>query len=202
MNTKKQWQKCPNILKTGGNFMELLNVYLTNLGKYNEGELVGEWFHLPAEEEEIEAAMKRIGIGKTDQFGQLYEEYFITDYDSYIGDHGYGEYADIYEINEKVKEIADCVTTEDELEIFKAILDDIYDIDEAISIFRNQDYVNYSDCKTMYEVAEEIIYECGYLQDAPKLLADFFDYEAFGRALDINEHFVQMENGGYIQITR
>lgn len=182
--------------------MKYLNVFLTNLGKYNEGELVGEWIELPLSEEEIEDAKKRIGIGETDEFGQPYEEYFITDYESYIGSHSFGEYENIYEINETIQEIADCVTTEDELEIFKAILDDVYGIDEAISIFRNQDYIDYSDCKSMYEVAEEIVYEGGYLRDAPKLLADYFDYEAFGRALEINDHFVQMENGGYIQVIR
>jgi len=182
--------------------MNYLNVFLTNLGKYNEGELVGEWVELPLDEEEIEEAMKRIGIGLTDIFGQPYEEYFITDYESYIGNHRFGEYENIYELNETIQEIADCVTTEDELEIFKAILDDCDSIDEAISIVRNQDYINYSNCDSMYEVAENIIFECGYLQNAPKLVADFFDYEAFGQYLDANDHFVEMESGGYIQITR
>jgi len=54
----------------------------------------------------------------------------------------------------------------------------------------------------MYEVAEEIIYEGGYLQGVPDVVANYFDYEAFGRDLDINDHFVEMENGGYIQIIR
>ena len=32
----------------------MIKVYLANLGKYNEGELVGEWLELPCTEEEME----------------------------------------------------------------------------------------------------------------------------------------------------
>lgn len=38
-----------------------LKVFLTNLGKYNEGELVGKWLELPATDEEIEEVKERIG---------------------------------------------------------------------------------------------------------------------------------------------
>ncbi|MEE7988226.1 antirestriction protein ArdA, partial [Clostridioides difficile] len=31
----------------------MLNIYITNLGKYNEGELIGEWAELPVNEEEL-----------------------------------------------------------------------------------------------------------------------------------------------------
>lgn len=32
----------------------MLRIYLTNLGKYNEGQLVGEWVELPVIEEAFE----------------------------------------------------------------------------------------------------------------------------------------------------
>ena len=51
----------------------MLKIYLTNLGKYNEGELVGEWVELPATDEELEKVKERIGINK------FYEEWFITE---------------------------------------------------------------------------------------------------------------------------
>ena len=60
--------------------------FVTNLGKYNEGELVGEWVHFPTTEEEMKKVFERIGIGSKDEFGQVYEEWFITDYDCSI--HG------------------------------------------------------------------------------------------------------------------
>ena len=55
--------------------------FVTNLGKYNEGMLVGEWVKLPTTEEEMQKVFERIGIGKQDEFGQPYEEWFITDYE-------------------------------------------------------------------------------------------------------------------------
>ena len=30
-----------------------IEAFVTNLGKYNEGELVGEWVHFPTTEEEM-----------------------------------------------------------------------------------------------------------------------------------------------------
>ena len=56
--------------------------FITNLGKYNEGALVGEWVKFPTTAEELKKVFERIGIGAKDDFGQTYEEWFITDYDS------------------------------------------------------------------------------------------------------------------------
>ena len=60
-----------------GNF----EAFVTNLGKYNEGELVGEWVKFPTTQEEMQKVLERIGIGSVDDFGQPYEEIFITDYE-------------------------------------------------------------------------------------------------------------------------
>ena len=50
--------------------------YITNLGKYNEGQLVGEWIDFPIAENELKDTLQRIGIN------EQYEEYFFTDWDS------------------------------------------------------------------------------------------------------------------------
>jgi len=57
--------------------------FITNLGKYNEGELVGEWVKFPTTQEKLQEVFERIGIGSKDDFGNPYEEWFITDYDCY-----------------------------------------------------------------------------------------------------------------------
>lgn len=75
--------------------------FITNLGKYNEGELIGEWVKFPTTAEEIKAALDSIGIGQKDDFGYAYEEWFITDYDCYV-DGLYdklGEYVNLDELN-------------------------------------------------------------------------------------------------------
>ena len=38
--------------------------FITNLGKYNEGFLVGEWVKFPVTNEEMQAVFRRIGIGR------------------------------------------------------------------------------------------------------------------------------------------
>ena len=50
----------------------LFEAYITNLGKYNEGELVGETLKFPTTTEEVQGLLKRIGVD-----GVRYEEFFI-----------------------------------------------------------------------------------------------------------------------------
>ena len=75
--------------------------FITNLGKYNEGELVGEWVKFPTTTTELKKVFERIGIGSEDDFGNPYEELFITDYDCYVGGlyDKRGEYANLDELN-------------------------------------------------------------------------------------------------------
>ena len=40
----------------------LFEAYITNLGKYNEGELVGETLKFPTTTEDVQALLKRIGV--------------------------------------------------------------------------------------------------------------------------------------------
>lgn len=80
--------------------MDLLNVAVTNLGKYNEGTLIFEWLKLPATEEEIQECFKKIGLN------EKYEEYFITDYESDVG-LKCSEYENLEELNEKIQQLED-----------------------------------------------------------------------------------------------
>lgn len=93
---------------------------ITNLGKYNEGALVGEWVKFPTTLEELKKVFERIGIGAKDDFEQTYEEWFITDYDCYV-DGLYdllGEYANLDELNHLTSKL-DCMN-QDEYERFQA----------------------------------------------------------------------------------
>ena len=88
--------------------MAEIKIFVTNLGKYNEGYLVGEWLELPATDEEIAATLERIGISdKPDALGRYYEEYFITDYESDIDGFTCGEYESISNLNEIAEALAD-----------------------------------------------------------------------------------------------
>lgn len=82
--------------------------FITNLGKYNEGDLVGEWVKFPTTAEEMQKLFERIGIGSKDDFGQPYEEWFITDYDCYVDDlyDKLGEYEnlDCYDVYPDIRD--------------------------------------------------------------------------------------------------
>ena len=80
-----------------GNF----EAFVTNLGKYNEGELVGEWVKFPISAEEMQKVFERIGIGSKDEFGQPYEEWFITDYECPVSGvyDMLGEYENLDKLN-------------------------------------------------------------------------------------------------------
>jgi len=64
-------------------------VYIANLGKYNEGYLVGAWFTFPIDEEDVK---EKIGLN------EQYEEYAIHDTDNFP--IAIGEYISIEELNE------------------------------------------------------------------------------------------------------
>ena len=74
----------------------ILEAYVTNLGKYNEGELASTLLKFPTTKEEVQAALKRIGIDNI-----RYEEIFIADYDGRLPELNacLGEYESIDELN-------------------------------------------------------------------------------------------------------
>ena len=71
-----------------------MQVYIANLGKYNEGELVGDWFSFPLDEEVI---AERIGLNAE------YEEYAIHDTDNFPME--ISEYTSIEELVEHKDDI-------------------------------------------------------------------------------------------------
>lgn len=101
----------------------MMNIYLTNLGKYNEGELVGEWVQLPISNEELQKVFERIGINEE------YEEYFITDYECDF--YEIGEYENIDTLNEIAEKIDNL--DEEQEQVVKVLMSECgYDLDDAI----------------------------------------------------------------------
>ena len=82
--------------------MLTINAFITNLGKYNEGYLIGEWVNFPLSKEDEKRLFERIGISsEPDENGNYYEEYFITDFESELPIYDlYGEYVSIQTLND------------------------------------------------------------------------------------------------------
>lgn len=169
----------------------MMKIYLTNLGKYNEGELVGKWISLPISEEELEKAMQEIGINEE------YEEYFITDYECDIDGLEIGEYSNLEELNELAETLEDM--DDADAKAFTAYIQNGSNFEEALEGVQNGDYRIYYNCNDMEDVAMEVVEECGYLQNVPENVARYFDYEAFGRDLAIEGTFIYVD-GDYVEI--
>lgn len=90
----------------------------TNLGKYAEGQLVGETLKFPTTTEEVQSLLKRIGVD-----GVRYEEIFITSFDSdVLGLHEHlGEYENIDELNYLAALLSEM--DQSDLEKFEAVID-------------------------------------------------------------------------------
>ena len=76
--------------------MAFIEAYVTNLGKYSEGELASEPLKFPTTTEEVQALLKRIGVDNIQ-----YEEIFIADYGGDLPELNacLGEYESIDELN-------------------------------------------------------------------------------------------------------
>lgn len=171
----------------------MLRIYLTNLGKYNEGMLIGEWVKLPISEEELSNVFDRIGINDE------YEEYFITDYESDIDGLKVGEYENIDDLNELAEALEDLDSEEEN--VLSVMLEDGYTFEEALEKVKDGDYIVYSNCSSMEDVAYQVIEESGLLDGVPERVTRYFDYEAYGRDLEIEGTFYQIDND-YIEIIK
>ena len=177
--------------------------FVTNLGKYNEGELVGEWVKFPTTAEEMKQVFDRIGIGKTGDFGQVYEEWFITDYDCYV-DGLYdklGEYESLDELNYLASKLDEM--DRGEYEQFQAAMeigDHSGSVQEIINLTENLDcYDVYPGIEDYDDLGRYYIDELDAMQ-VPEHLRNYIDYEAYGRdiALDESGDFTSF---GYVRDT-
>lgn len=172
--------------------VSLFEAYITNLGKYNEGELVGKTLKFPTTPQEVQALLKDIGVD-----GIRYEEFFITSFDGdVLGLYDYlGEYENLDELNHLA-----CLLSEldqGELEKFEAVIDGgshTSSVAGLINLTQNLDcFEFYPDIEGEEDLGRYFTEDLAI----PAELKDYFDYEAYGRDVSINEggHFAP---GGYV----
>ena len=169
----------------------LFEAYITNLGKYNEGELVGETLKFPTTKEEVQGLLKRIGVD-----GVRYEEFFITSFDGDV--LGLYDYLTEYENLDELNHLA-CLLSEldkSDLEKFEAAVasgEHTSGVGDLINLVENLDcydfYIGVSDDETLGRIYAEDM----ELINIPENLRDYFDYEAYGRDMRINE------DGGFVK---
>lgn len=150
-----------------------MKAYITNLGKYNEGCLVGKWIDFPIDEDDFESELESIGVKEN----TMYEEWFVTDYDCSLFDmyDAFGEYPSIDDINEVAEALED-----NESEV--TALMEVCSYTDALRYLESKNYTFYEGM-TLEDVAYELVEECYNL---PEIAQRYFDYKAFARDLSFD----------------
>ena len=165
----------------------IIKVAITNLSAYNEGYLIYKWLELPATPEEIEDAYNAVKRSELD------EEFFISDYETCITGLKIGEYESIEKLNELAEQFQ-------ELDEYDRLIFEAYanytDFEEVLEKLNNNELEGcvYYDCDNMEDVAEQVVEAMGLLDQMPENLRYYFDFEAYGRDLDIEGTFIKLND--------
>ena len=155
-----------------------MKIFITNLGMYNEGYLVGKWVKLPVSEDKLDEVLKAIGIN------EYYEEFFISDFENerIIGlSEVVSEYSSVQALNKLAQRLEEL--SDDEADKLGAVLEyeacrSVSDVLELLDELDNFDLLTdvTDDEELGYYYAEEY---CSI--DIPENIQPYFDYEAYGR---------------------
>ena len=179
-----------------------IEAYVTNLGKYNEGELVGEWVKFPVTLDELKAVYERIGIDAE------HEEVFITDYD--IDLYGVSNQLGEFESLDKLNYLAGVLEnlSASDREKYEAVLESGISVEQSgIDGLINLAY-NLEKYDLLTEVKDEddlgrYYAELSFgadLKERMGELADYIDFERYGSDCQINEAGM-FTDAGYMRDT-
>lgn len=177
----------------------LFEAYITNLGKYNEGELIGKTLKFPTTAQDVQSLLKRIGVD-----GMRYDEIFITSFDGDV--LGLCDHLSEYENLDELNHLAYLLSGLDqgELEKFEAVIDSgehTSSVADLINLAQNLDCYEFYRGLEDDEALGRVYVEEMEALDVPEHLRNYFDYEAYGRDIRINDdgHFAP---GGYVMNNR
>lgn len=166
--------------------------YIACLGLWNEGIDKGRWIDFPIDSDEFNEILSDIGCDDE------HEEYFFPDWESPVN---FGEYASYDHVNDVAERLEDI---DEDDEIIEAILYEYScNIEEGLTILEDGNYTFHDNCDGMGDVARQVIADfyclgCNHSKDIDLLLR-YFDYEAYGRDLEIEGHYIPAD-GGYIEL--
>lgn len=177
--------------------MDVLRGALTNLGKYNEGDLDYVWVSFPCDEDDFQDSLKKIGIGEDRGDGSVDEEWFFSDWDTdydWVDLSNLGEYEDFDDVNEYAESLENIVDDGNEEE-FRAAMEYSGDFHDAVDLVETGSVEKISDESMSNRMDEAIGY---YYVDSIGFsglsnVENYFDYEAYGR--DIRLEYYPMDNG-------
>ena len=195
----------------------MLNVWIGNLGKYNEGELVGDWLELPKTKDEIDKFLKEnVGLQITQKEvdealtkdGVCYEEYMINDYETDLPVH-IGEYESLKELNLLAK-IAENVENMDAVEAFLEAEGEV-NAEELMNIMLQEDDIPFyeyeateGNYRTLSNAEKYGLMKAEWTGVSEILeknnITSYFDYEGYGYDDELSG-YVDFYDNGYLDRT-
>lgn len=186
----------------------MLNVWIGNLGKYNEGELVGEWLKLPVSKQELDTFLReKVGLQLTqaevdkalEEDGVCYEEYMINDYETDLPIK-ISEYENLENLN-LLATIAENVNDMDAINAYVDSQGEMT-LEELANLMEQEDdiaYFRFSNDSSSMSAEEKMGYEMadatGLLSTLQKLqIEEFFDFEGYGSSWE-NGDITILDNG-------
>lgn len=155
--------------------------FVTNLGKYNEGDLVGEWVEFPIDETEFNAILERIGVD-----GVNYEEWFVTDYECSLDAFDWQEFGE-YPSYEQLQEFGLLLEDIDNVTAVNNAYEFTNNLQEAIEGLENGDIVFHEGISDYTDLGHILSEVYGGVENLDiSTIEGYFDYEALGRDLDMD----------------
>jgi len=174
----------------------LIKVFIENAGKYSEGKTTGTSHTFPTTPEALARTLEKIGID-----GKNYEEWFIADYSTDIDGIKIGQFDSLDSINYLANKLVENESID--IKGLESILD-YYDNDSVEGIINLLEDDNI-DCFHVYDdIHDEEEYGRYLIEETGKFdtsvmgeLAEYIDYESYGRDMSLNESS-RFTNGGYV----
>lgn len=166
--------------------MSGMKIYVANLAKYNEGELVGEWFDLPVDKDEVFETI--FEPHELDEDGQPLGDYAIHDYELPFK---ISEYENLDNLNEFVEYLQG-------IDSFEPILEGNYDIGDAINFANDVEmYDLVEDIITDKQLDEHVVYQAQeygwqrvkYLLGQVEFINDdYYEFDGYGNVINISSN--------------
>ena len=165
--------------------MEAIKVYIENIGRRDEGEIIGAWFAAPLDEDEIRERL---------ELNDQHSEYIISDFESLLP---IGEVTDISEIND----IYSVLEKLDGMPYFDVIDEIMREAGMTLDqVYKScNDIILYSGIDTEEDLGLYLVEESGLLDGIPDKVSRYFDYASYGRDVAINGVFIYTSRG-YVEV--
>lgn len=150
----------------------MLKAYIVELANYN-----GKWLSLPLEDDELSNEIKSLG--------NVGGDHDVHDFESDVeGLHNELGRLSIFQMNYLAKRLDELESHE--LETFEIVFDSSGDLEETFQRLEDHDFIILNDIDDLEDLGRAFVDEGLAGFTIPDNIANYFDYEAYGRDLSFS----------------